>query len=362
MSREPLVIDGSMGEGGGQILRSALALSAILQQPVKIVNIRAKRRNPGLRPQHLTAVKALAALSHARVEGAYVGSTSLYFEPRHIRGGRYEFNVGTAGSVSLVLQALLPVAAFATAPVYVRVTGGTDVPMAPTIDYMRFVLLNHLSRIGFEASIRLLRRGHYPRGGGIVEVEVLDPPGGFRGVDYINTGLLRGLHIISHAVKLPKHVAVRQARAAEETLRERLGRGVAISVDLEWYEPGRDPHLGPGSGILVYAKYENTVLGADSLGQRGKRAEKVGKEAAEKLIEDMATGAPLDRHMSDMILIYLALADKSSEVRGAKLTSHAQTMFELLKLMVPGFSYEIREGSIGSPFRATIMPGAIPPK
>ncbi|MEM4696403.1 MAG: RNA 3'-terminal phosphate cyclase, partial [Desulfurococcaceae archaeon] len=159
-----VVIDGSFGEGGGQILRYALSFSALTLKPVRIFNIRAKRDNPGLRPQHLTAVKALAEITKARVIGDRVGSMELYFEPKTRIGGSYRFDIGTAGSVSLVIQAILPTLLFANRSSRVELTGGTDVAWSPPIDYMRFVFLHNLKLMGIEASIELYRRGHYPRG------------------------------------------------------------------------------------------------------------------------------------------------------------------------------------------------------
>ncbi len=345
------VIDGSMGEGGGQILRTAVALSAVLGIPVKIYNIRAKRKNPGLRPQHLTAVKAIAELSGARVEGARVGSMELTFRPGTIRGGSYRFDVGTAGSVPLVLQALLPVLAYAPEPVDLTITGGTDVPMAPTIDYVRNVLTWFLNSIGYNVSIEVKRRGHYPRGGGIVRVRVEDPPGGFKPFRIVERGSLLEVKGLSHAVRLPKHVAERQARAAVDVIKRELG--VEAKIDLEWYEPGKDPHLGPGSGILVYAVFQRSVMGGDALGAKGKRAEIVGQEAATKLVEDIRTGAALDRHMSDMVIVYAALASGTSEFTGAKLTMHAWTVLKLIEAIVGEFSYKV-DGDIGNPFKALI--------
>jgi RNA 3'-terminal phosphate cyclase (ATP) len=353
-------IDGSMGEGGGQILRTALALSAIVGVPIRIFNIRAKRKNPGLRPQHLTAVKAIASLSRGRVRGAYVGSRELYFEPGAIKGGVYEFDVGTAGSISLVLQALLPVMAYADGPVKVRIKGGTDVPMAPTIDFLRLVLKWHLSAIGYNVEIKVERRGHYPRGGGIVEAVVDDPPKGFKARDYLVRGKLLKIGGRSHAVRLPKHVAERQARAAVEVIKKELGT-IDVDVEIEWYPPQKDPHLGPGSGVTLYAVFENTILGSDALGAKGKRAEVVGEEAARKLLEDIKTGASLDRHMSDMIIPYLALADRESRIWGAKLTLHALTVFELIKFIIPDYSYSIERGKEGESFIAIIKPGSILP-
>lgn len=345
-------IDGSMGEGGGQILRTAVALSAITGKPIRIYNIRAKRDNPGLRPQHLTAVRAIAQLCNARVVGADVGSMTLEFYPSRIRGGSYVFDVGTAGSVPLVLQALLPVLAFSDRPVTLRIRGGTDVPMAPTIDYVREVLARLTQSLGYRFEVKVERRGHYPKGGGIVTVTVEEPPGGFKARDFVERGLLRSVHLRSHAVRLPKHVAERQASSAARVIREKLG--VDVRRELEYYEEGRDPHLGPGSGVTVWAIFDNTVMGSDSLGAPGKRAEIVGEEAASKLVEDVATGAALDRHASDMIPLYLALSGGTATIYGAKLTLHAITVLELLKLLLDGYEYRILEGREGEPFKVWI--------
>ncbi|MCE4618709.1 MAG: RNA 3'-terminal phosphate cyclase [Desulfurococcales archaeon] len=345
----PVVIDGSMGEGGGQILRTALAISAVTGRPVRVVNIRAKRKNPGLRPQHLTAVKALAMITEARVHGASVGSMELEFWPRTIRGGEYRLDIGTAGSISLVLQALLPALAYADKPVHLWIRGGTDVPMSPTIDYVREVLTRLLSRFGYRFHVTVKRRGHYPRGGGIVEVSIDDPPGGYRPVDLTVRGEIKGIYGRSHAVRLPRHVAERQARSASEVVLKELG--IKPEIDVEWYEPGRDPHLGPGSGITLWCLTSNSVLGADSLGARGKPAEKVGREAAVELVEDLRTNAAVDRHASDMLPLYMALAGGVSRYTGARLTSHTETVFKLLELIVDGFKAEV-EGKM--PFKAVI--------
>jgi len=351
LDRELIVVDGSMGEGGGQILRTAVALSAATGVPVRVINIRAKRSNPGLRPQHLTAIKALAAISNARVKGARVGSTEIEFWPGKPRGGYYEFDVGTAGSISLVLQALLPALAYADSPVKLRIRGGTDVKMAPLIDYVGEVLTRLLRKFGYEVRVRVLRRGHYPKGGGIVEVDIPRPPRVLRAVSLVDRGTLKGVYGRSHAVRLPKHVAERQARAAAGLIESRLG--VKPEIEVEYYERGRDPHLGPGSGIVVWALFDNSVMGGDALGEKGKPAEEVGAEAASKLIEDVETGAAVDRYASDMLPVYMVLAEGTSEYTGARLTSHARTVFELLKLFFPNAEIDV-EGAPEEPFRARI--------
>ncbi|MCX8185172.1 MAG: RNA 3'-terminal phosphate cyclase [Sulfolobales archaeon] len=325
-----LEVDGSFGEGGGQILRTAVALSAIAGIDIRVVNIRAKRPEPGLKKQHLTGILAAAKICNAVVEGASVGSTEVVFKPGSIRGGRYEFDVGTAGSVTLVLQTLLPIAAFADSPVTIEVRGGTDVPWSPPIDYLRYVVKPHLERLGYIFRVELVRRGHYPRGGGVVRVTVDKPPKSFKSVNVVSAGPLKKVEGISHCVKLPKHVAERQARAVVEELRKHRV-GASVDVVLEWYEPEKDYHLGPGSGVVLWAQTENSVLGADSLGERGKPAEVVGAEAASKLLEELATGMAYDRHMADILVPYLALARGVSLIGISKLTLHVYTNLWLVK-------------------------------
>ncbi len=344
---QEVVIDGGMGEGGGQILRTSIALAAILGVRLKIINIRAKRRNPGLQRQHITAVKAVAALSNAKVEGLKLGSTTLVFEPRGLRGGKLRFDIGTAGSVTLVLQALLPVAAFAPEPVEIEIRGGTDVPWSPPVDYVRLVLKPLLEKFGYRFDIEVRRRGHYPRGGGIVVFRVEDPPRRLKSVKLEERGDILAIYGVSHCVRLPSHVAERQAKAAEKLLRSRLG-GVPIKIDLEYYPPGRDPHLGPGSGIVIVAETRQSWLGGDALGAKGKPAEKVGEEAARKLLEDLDTGKALDRHASDMLIPFAALAEGTSVLGGARLTSHAHTNLLVVKSLL-NVQYELR-GEQEKPF------------
>jgi len=343
-----IVVDGSFGEGGGQILRTALGLATVLRKPIKVINIRAKRKNPGLQRQHMTAVRVLAEISNARVEGLRLGSTELVFEPRELRGGRYRFDIGTAGSTTLVLQALIPVLPFVPEPLEIEIKGGTDVPWSPPVDYVKLVLLPLLSRMGYRVELEIKRRGHYPRGGGIVVIRS-KPSRRLDSVDLVERGEVLEVVGVSHAVKLPKHVAERQARAAARVL-ERLG--VPVNISLEWYPPEKDPHLGPGSGIVVVAKCEKSLLGGDSLGAKGKPAEKVGEEAASKLLEDLRSGAALDRHMGDMIIAPAALACGKSRVRAAQMTMHAYTVIELVK-KIAGVNVRV-QGGIGETYEAEI--------
>lgn len=351
-----LVIDGSFGEGGGQILRTAVALSAVTGADIRVVNIRAKRPEPGLKRQHLTGILAAAKMCDAVVEGASVGSTEIVFRPGSIRGGSYVFDVGTAGSVTLVLQTLLPIMAFADSPVSVEVRGGTDVPWSPPVDYLRYVIGPHLRELGYSFSVELVRRGHYPRGGGIVRVTVERPPRSFRPSSRVESGRLLRVEGVSHCVRLPRHVAERQAEAAASELAKR-GFGVRVDVRTEWYEPSRDPHLGPGSGIVLWAVTERSILGADSLGERGKPAEVVGREAASKLLEDLSTGMAYDRHMADIVIPYLALAEGPSTVGVSRLTLHAYTNVWLVRSMLRGVEVDY-SGDLDSPAVIRVKPRA----
>ena len=351
-----IVIDGSFGEGGGQILRTSVALSAILGKPVKIVNIRAKRPQPGLKRQHMTAISAAATLCSAEVEGLKLGSTTVTFKPGAIRSGIFKFDIGTAGSISLVLQTLLPIMAYAPGPTEVRITGGTDVPWSPPIDYVRSVITYHLKLLGYEVNVELIRRGHYPRGGGEVRVRVSKPPRALTSLNLVKRGDVKFIKGRSHCVKLPKHVAERQAKSAKEILSKELA-GIPIEIELEWYEHGRDPHLGPGSGIVLWASAGKALLGADSLGARGKRAEVVGEEAAKKLLNDLRTGMALDTHMSDNIIPYIALAKGTSVIGGARLSMHAYTNVWLIKKILKVDAK--LQGSLDEPFTLEVKGAGI---
>lgn len=321
-------IDGSFGEGGGQILRTSLTLSALTGTPFRMFNIRKNRPKPGLQHQHLTAVKIVKALTNAVTKGDFLGSEELYFEPKGIVDRLdYRFDVGTAGSVTLILQTVLPL--MINRNISLTLIGGTDVPKAPTIDYVRLVFLPLLERLGLKAKVELIRRGHYPEGGG--EIRISNVRGELNRFELINRGKVLRIEGISHVSSLPDHIATRQKTSAESLLKE-LGVLINISIDV------RSGERSKGSGIALAAITENSVLGADSLGERGVRAETVGESAARALLEDLKSGAAVDRHMSDMLMLYAALARGS--FTGAELTSHAKTNAEVIRKFL-NIDYEI---------------------
>jgi len=346
-----LEIDGSLGEGGGSVVRVAIATCSLLRKPARIFNIRVKRPKPGLQPQHLKAVEVLAEMTRAEVKGAEIGSTEIFFRPTKICGGTYRADIGTAGSTTLILQTIMPPAAFADSKVEIEITGGTDNPMAPPIDFWRNVTLRILERMGYRAKIECLRRGHYPAGGGIVRAEIspvekLDP------INLTEPGKVKRILGIAHCVRLPQQVAQRMAHAAAKRL---LKAGYSdIDIKKETYEPESDPHLAPGAGITLWAETENMcVLGASALGKPGKPAEKVGEEAATDLIKQIESGGGVDEHLADQVIPYMTIADGRSEIKCSKLTLHTVTNIILME-KIAGVKFEIN-GELNHPARIAVQ-------
>jgi len=343
-------VDGSIGEGGGAILRTALALSAVSWKPVHIYNIRAKRTKPGLQPQHLRGVEALTKLTNARVEGLELHSKELKFEASVTEGGRYRVDIGTAGSTTLVLQILMLAAAFARKPVEVEITGGTDNPFAPPIDFLKNVTLPVLRRMGYQGEVECVQRGHYPRGGGIVRAHI-EPIEKLQALRLTEPGRVVHIAGVAHCVRLQANIATRMAHAASKAL---IKAGHAkVDIRAESYPPTQDPHLGPGTGITIWAETESGgILGASSLGKRGKPADQVGREAAETLIKQLQTGRAVDRHLTDQLVPYLALAEGESEITSAELTSHALTNITLVEQIL-GLRFEV-DGELKQPGRIRV--------
>lgn len=343
-------ISGDMLEGGGQIIRTTVALSALTGKEVRIPKIRDKRPNPGLQAQHVTAVRAVAALTGAETEGLLPGSRELVFKPRGHVAGHFNFDVGTAGSIPLILQAVMPSAAYAPGKVEFEFTGGTDVPWSPTIDYIRLVQLPILQLMGYRATIAVHRRGHYPKGGGHVTITV-DPPGALKAVTLVERGNETNVEGISHCVKLPSHIAQRQAAAAKEKLGLNNIREVKIAI--ETYPSNQDAHLAPGSGIALAMKFTNgPILGADSIGERGKPAERVGEEAAGKLLKEFNSKAAVDRHMGDILIPYMAVAEGRSEIQVSEVTTHTLTNIKVAEIL-SGTKFTV-QGSLHEPGKISV--------
>lgn len=321
-------LDGSIGEGGGQVLRVAVALSAIISKPLHITNIRKKRSNPGLRAQHIAAVKSVAEACGARVEGLSTGSTEIFFRPGPIRGGVFNLDTGTAGSTTLVLQSLLPVLAFADKPSSFEIRGGTNNPMAPPVEYLHHVLRPVLGAMGLKWDVELVRRGFYPRGGGQVK-GIVNPIQALKPLHMVNPPNIRRVDGLSYTCRLPKHVSERMAMTAERLLAE---NGYETSIQREALTPD-DAKCSPdpGAGLILYAVGDGYAIGVDRLGKVGIPAETVAKEAVTSLLDELKTGTPVDRHLGDMLVIWAALAEGPTEYHVSSLTSHTLTSVEVCR-------------------------------
>jgi len=330
-------IDGSEGEGGGQILRTAVSLSAITGTPVEVFNIRAKRPNPGLRPQHMISIKVIADLFRANVENLKVGSDWIRFVPSDwFGGGSLKMDVGTAGSIPLILTAVVPAVSLSNNRLEIEITGGTDVKASPTIDYVRYVVADAYRSIGIRFSCDVIRRGYYPKGGGIVRtvIEPCKEPG------TMDLVALREAapRITSVCCQLPRHVAERQVSAALISLEK---KGIRCSN----YSASIETSVSPGSSILVYSASDfGPHIGGDSIGELGKRAEAVGSEAADRFLESALAQVPVDPFLADMLVLPLALAKGRSKYRIARVTEHLRTNLRVASQMVAGgFKYEIEQ-------------------
>lgn len=321
-----VTIDGTYGEGGGQILRTSLTLAAILTQPVHIKNIRAGRKNPGLAAQHLTAVRAAAAICGATVHGDALGSTELIFEPqRAVMPATYEFDVaearegGSAGAATLVLQTVLLPLALAEGHSTVLVQGGTHVPWSPSFHYLQDVFLPTLHQLSVQTSVELLAWGWYPAGQGQIRAEITGN-GLFETIDHktqFERGDLKKITGVAVASSLPAHIAQRMSQSASKRL-EQAGLPVSIT-------PQRVRSVSQGAGIFLTAEYESSRAGFGAIGKKGKPSEVVADEAVTTLLEFHQTGATLDEHLTDQILLPLILAGYCGSISVQSLTRHTLT-------------------------------------
>jgi RNA 3'-terminal phosphate cyclase (ATP) len=319
-------IDGSQGEGGGQILRTALSLSALLGKPVTIGNIRANRRKPGLRPQHLLAVHGLSAITDAETHGAYVDSGDLVFIPKAVRPGAYRFDVGTAGSTSLIAAALLPPLLFASAPSEILITGGTHVPFSPVFHYLAKIFLPALTQMGCRVGADLQRWGWYPAGGGQVRLHI-KPCRSLQPIVFTSRGTLQGLHMHIGSSLLPQHVAEREQETAERIL---VATGHRVQCRTEFVEANC-----PGNMVFLEAVYANISAGFSALGQKGKPAEEVAREAVGGFREYAENGRPVDKYLADQLLLFMALAGGRSAIAAAGFTEHLRTNIAIIEKFLP---------------------------
>ncbi len=339
-----LTIDGSTGEGGGQVLRTALSLAAILGQPVEIINIRAGRKQPGLRPQHVQAVRAAAAICNARLEGAQEHSRDLRFEPQTPpQPGAYVFAIGTAGAATLVLQTVLLPLALAGGPSTVVVRGGTHVAWSPPFDYVEQVYLPALAVLGIECRVELIKWGFYPKGGGEIRATIqpsptlagLDPSPALAGPSGMVPNLrpsqaappwtrprgeLASLSVLSAAANVGNQVTARQASRAYNRL---AAARLPVTLQTRLLNPSS---AGPGTCVFLLAEYENGArAGFTGYGRQGYPAERVADDAVDAFLAFHASSAPVDLHLADQLILPLALVDQPLAFRTSQITQHLLT-------------------------------------
>jgi len=338
-----LRVDGAQGEGGGQLLRTALALSAVRGVPVEVHSIRARRKTPGLQAQHLTALTALVQICRARVEGASLGSQRVLFSPGAVQPGEYRFDVGTAGSTGLVLQAILLPLALAPGPSRVTITGGTHVPWSPPADYLQRVYLPVLAGMGVTARLRVDRWGFYPRGGGRVVVEV-NGDADLHAVTLLFRGGSPEVCGVSAVANLPRKIAERQGDRALQRLR---GEGRTAEIALVEAEAP-----GAGSFLMLVAETAGIPAGFSALGERGKPAQRVADEAVDALFDFLKAEAACDPHLADQLILPMALAPGTSRLTTSRVTRHLLSTVQLAQQLL-GCPVQIG-GDEGSPGQVTI--------
>ncbi|MBN1429756.1 MAG: RNA 3'-phosphate cyclase [Anaerolineae bacterium] len=318
-----LEIDGSQGEGGGQVLRTSLALSILTGRAIRIVKVRAGRRNPGLAPQHLACLLAAKEICDAEVEGAAIESTQVTFAPRRSASpGHYIFDVsqmagrGSAGAVTLLLQAILLPLALTDQPSTLTLRGGTHVAWSPPVHYLQWVLLPTLNRMGLEANIEQLKWGWYPQGGGEIQI-IIHGQADLHGIDLTRRGELTNLEGLAVASNLPSHIPQRIAARVNKLLKS---AGLPATV-----EPERAAGPSTGAGVFLGVTYANAQAGFSALGRVGKPSEEVAGEAAEALLSYHCQTAALDSYLPDQLLLALALAKGPSTLSTQEITRHTLT-------------------------------------
>ncbi|MBD1927739.1 RNA 3'-phosphate cyclase [Trichocoleus sp. FACHB-90] len=318
-----IYIDGSYGEGGGQVLRTSLSLATITGQPIRIERIRAGRKKPGLAAQHLTGVRAAAAICNAQVQGDELGSTNLEFTPSYsVQAGKYTFDVSdaregrSAGAVTLVLQTILLPLALARGDSQIILRGGTHVAYSPSLSYIEQVYLPILKRMGVQAEVRLHRWGWYPQGGGEVELR-LGGGSTLSSINLLERGKLQEVRGLAVVTQLPSHIPQRMASRAENLLHEAHLKATV--------RPLRERGVAPGAGIFLTAEYEDSLAGFGALGRLGLPADKVAEIACQELLNFHKTNAPVEEHLADQLLLPAALGSETSQYRVAEISTHLTT-------------------------------------
>jgi RNA 3'-terminal phosphate cyclase (ATP) len=343
-------IDGSLGEGGGQVLRTALALSSITGKPITLENIRAGRKQPGLQAQHLTSVDAAQAVCKAEVQGAYLGSTKLTFVPHELRSSRYRFEIPTAGSTSLVLQTIFFPLSLAGSSSSVIISGGTHVAWAPSYHYLAMQWLPTLESLGWDARLSLELAGFYPKGGGRISATIR-PAGKMLPINLAGRGALLSIRGVSAVANLDQTIAERMKRQATQRLQKYFQGHPSYAMQIKIVQL-QSP--AKGAFIELQAEYEHGRGCFTSLGALGKPAERVADEAIDALIEYAESQAAYDAYLGDQLLLPLALATENSHFTTTSITQHLVTNAKVIHSFLP-VDIDIR-GEIGQPGEIYLAP------
>src|SRR5512140_383744 len=318
-----ITIDGSKGEGGGQILRTSLALSLVTGHPFRMKRVRAKRQKPGLLKQHLTAVEAAKTIGRAEAEGAALSSQTLEFRPGSVTPGNYRFAIGTAGSATLVLQTVLPALLTASGPSTLTLEGGTHNPMAPPFDFLAKCFMPLIHRMGPSVELELRRHGFFPAGGGRFHARI-EPAKKLSRLDLLECGSIRSRQASVLVSKLPEHVGQRELALVRDELKWREDECAIEAVQYP---------VGPGNAVVLAIETEHVTEIFTGFGERGRPAEEVAKSAIEATKVWLEAGVPVDEHLADQLLIPMVLAGGGS-FRTTKLSLHTTTNAEVIQRFV----------------------------
>ena len=322
-----IYIDGAQKSGSGTIVRFAVGLATLLGDELHLTNIRAKREKPGLRPQHLKAVQALQQICQGSLDGGEIGSKEIRFKPGGgIRSGYYEWDIRTAGSTTLLVMTLLPAACFSRGAMSFKISGGLFQDFAPSAYHMQYVLFSVLQKMGITAELTIIRPGYVPRGGGIIQVKVKPVTGKIKPIRLPSQGdvtRIEGIALSSHLK--PRRVSERMVEKCSEVLKSnRYSAQIEIVHD--------SLALQRGAALALFAKTSSgCIIGADRAGEPRRTSEDIGKYVARNLVEDLATGATVDRYLADQLIFYAALADGVSQYRIPRLTEHVETNLWLVE-------------------------------
>lgn len=334
-------VDGAQKSGSGTIVRFAVGLAALLGEELVLTNIRAKREKPGLQPQHLKAVQALAEICHGKLESDQIGSRELRFKPGgEVKGGKYEWDIGTAGSTTLLAMTLLPAAIFAKDAMHLRISGGLFQDFAPSAYHMQYALFPRLKETGVTASLKILRPGYVPRGGGLLEIDVEPVQGKLEPVNLTEQGevvKIEGIALSSHL----------EERRVSERIADRASRILRASGYQPKIQVVHDTTaLQKGAALALFAVTSSgCIIGADRAGEPRRSSEEIGDYAARSLLEDIESGATVDRHLTDQLIFYAALADGTSRYRIPRLTEHVEANLWLAESMM-GVKSEVRDNLV----------------